>query len=341
VPLYLGLDAGPHKLAGVVVEIDPHQRRIVFQHAVAADDGDALDRLLGMLAESAQIDIDDLRAIAATAHGDAAGGGDLQGRLAAPGGEELSAHWQRRYSFRPTPIAAWPDTDTARRIGSGVVTPGTLLVSLGTNDTVSAEGMPALRFRNGSLAREWIRFEHRLDWNAFAYLLEQTPGNGGYVMLPWLETEITPRVERAGLRRFGFDAFDAGLNVRGLVEGQMMAMANHAAGAGAGPIDRVIVIGAEAANRAVLQVMSNVFAADVHRLDAEHPAALGAALGAFYADRRAAGEPVTWQTAVSGFTEPNPGHRVSPNPRLAAMYAELRREYAILERLHKDRAPIC
>jgi hypothetical protein len=44
---------------------------------------------------------------------------------------------------------------------------------------------------------------------------------------------------------------------------------------------------------------------------------------------------------VSGFTEPNPGHRVSPNPRLVAMYQSLRREYAILEQLHKDRPPIC
>ena len=68
---------------------------------------------------------------------------------------------------------------------------------------------------------------------------------------------------------------------------------------------------------------------------------LGAALRAYHADRLAAGEPVSWKTVVSGFTDPQPGHRVAPNPKHVAMYADLRRDYAILETLHKDRAPIC
>ena len=70
--------------------------------------------------------------------------------------------------------------------------------------------MSLVCFRNGSLAREWIRLEHRLDWDGVARLLEQQPGNDGYVMLPWLETEITPHVPHAGVRRFGFDRLDAG-----------------------------------------------------------------------------------------------------------------------------------
>ncbi len=86
--------------------------------------------------------------------------------------------------------------------------------------------------------------------------------------------------------------------------------------------------------------MANVFGVDVYRLDVENSAALGAALRAYHADRLTAGEPVSWKTVVSGFTEPNPGHRVSPNPKLVALYEELRREYAILEQLHKDRRPI-
>ena len=165
-------------------------------------------------------------------------------------------------------------------------------------------------------------------------------------MLPWLEPEITPLVAHPGLRRFGFDARDAGRNVRALVEGQMMAMANHAEALarrslGEGRVDRIIVTGVDAANRALLQVMANVFGVDVYRLDVAHPAALGAALRAYQADRLDSIEPVSWKTVVSVFTEPNPGHRVWPNPKYVALYAELRREYAILERLHHDRRPIC
>ena len=69
--------------------------------------------------------------------------------------------------------------------------------------------------------------------------------------------------------------------------------------------------------------------------------ALGSALRAYHADRLASGEPVSWKTVVSGFTDPKPGHRVSPNPKHVAIYAELRKNYAMLERLHQHRRPIC
>ncbi len=119
-----------------------------------------------------------------------------------------------------------------------------------------------------------------------------------------------------------------------------MAMATHVPAMGA-PIEKVIASGGAAANRAILQVMANVFGVEVYRLDTDHAAALGAALRAYHADRLAAGEPVSWTTVVSGFTDPKPGHRVSPNPKHVAIYAELRKDYAMLERLHQDRQPIC
>jgi xylulokinase len=200
--------------------------------------------------------------------------------------------------------------------------------------------MNLICFRNGSLAREWIRHHYQLDWEAVASLLEE-PSEDGRVMLPWLETEITPRIAHAGLRRFGFDRQDAAANVRGLIEGQMMAIANHADGISGVSIDRVIATGGAASNRAILQVMANVFDVDVYRLDIENSAALGAALRAYHAERLVANEPVSWHTVVSGFTDPNPAQRVSPNPQHAAMYRERRRDYAFLERLHKDRDPIC
>ena len=271
----------------------------------------------------------------------------------------LSAYWQRRYSLPAAPVVAWSGDNPCSLLGTGVIRPGVIAVSLGTSDTVFASSptpgarashvfrsptgdfMSLLCFRNGSLAREWVRLDHRLDWATFAALLEQSPGNDGYVMLPWLEGEITPRVEQAGVRRFGFDRTDAGKNVRGLVEGQMMAMANHAVDVTSDPIDRIIATGGAAANRALLQVMANVFGVDVYRLDVDNSAALGAALRAYHADRLAAGEPVSWKTVVSGFTDPNPGHRVSPNPKLVAMYEQLRREYSTLEQMHRDRGAIC
>jgi len=269
----------------------------------------------------------------------------------------LAPYWQQRYTLPATAVLAWTGDNPSSLIGTGIIHDRVVAVSLGTSDTVFAlttepagqsshvfrsptgDFMNLVCFRNGSLAREWMRMEYGLDWSAVSQLLRQSPGNDGGLMLPWLEIESTPRIAHAGLRRFGFDSADAGRNVRGLIEGQMMAIANHAAAVSA-RIDRVIATGGAAVNRDILQVMANVFGVDVYRLDVENSAALGAALRAYHADRLAAGEPVSWKTAVSGFTEPNAGHRVSPNPKHVAMYAELRRDYAILESTHKDREPI-
>jgi len=270
----------------------------------------------------------------------------------------LSPYWQKRYALPAAAIVPWTGDNPSSLIGTGIIHDRVAAVSLGTSDTVFAltttpaassshvfrsptgDFMNLVCFRNGSLAREWVRMEYGQDWDAVAKILESSPGNDGWLMLPWLEIESTPRIAHAGLRRFGFDRGDAARNIRGLIEGQMMAIANHAA-AVSGTIDRVIATGGAAVNRAILQVMANVFGVDVYRLDVENSAALGAALRAYHADRLAAGEPVSWKTVVSGFTEPQPGHRVWPNPKLVAMYADLRRDYAILETLHKDRAPIC
>ena len=180
----------------------------------------------------------------------------------------------------------WTGDNPSSLIGTGIIHDRVVAVSLGTSDTVFAlttepagqsshvfrsptgDFMSLVCFRNGSLARDWVRTEYGLDWDAVAAVLEKQPGNDGWLMLPWLEAEITPRVAHAGLRRFGFDRVDAERNVRGLIEGQMMAIANHAA-AVSRTIDRVIATGGAAVNRAILQVMANVFGVDVDRLDVE------------------------------------------------------------------------
>ena len=271
----------------------------------------------------------------------------------------LSPYWQRRYSFPRAAIVPWSGDNPSSLVGAGIITEGVLAVSLGTSDTAfsctiepaagsshvfrspTGDFMSLVCFRNGSLTREWLRQQYRLEWNDVTQLLDLRPGNDGQLMLPWLENEITPRVARAGLRRFGFDAHDAGANIGALIEGQMMAIANHAAALSRLPVDRVIATGGAAVNRAILQVMANVFGVDVYRSDVENSAALGAALRAYHADRLASGEPVSWRTVVSGFTDPISGHRVSPNPQHAIAYKALRNDYAMLERVHQHRDPIC
>lgn len=271
----------------------------------------------------------------------------------------LSSYWQNRYSFPAARIVPWSGDNPSSLIGTGIIGEGMLAVSLGTSDTAftcssdptraashvfrSPTGgfMNLVCFRNGSLTREAVRQHHGLDWDAVAAILDEGPSPERRVMLPWLETEITPRVTRAGLRRFGFDGHDPAADVRGVIEGQMMAIANHAAALSRSPIERVVATGGATVNRAILQVMANVIGADVDRLEVQNSAALGAALRAYHADQLAAGNALSWDAVVSGFTETTPVHRVTPEPRHVARYAELRQDYAMLERLHQHRHPIC
>lgn len=342
---------------------------------------EALDRLLGRLAAAAEIEVERIQAISGATHLNDEGGLhqhlpdakalDPSAALATQlkpssaiarrfdslsayfealiGGADarLSPYWRKRFALPHAAIVPWSDDKAAIAIGTGVIRDGVIAIAFGTNDTViacsteSAPGASLITFRNGSLTRDLVRLEYGLNWDEVARLLDKSPGNDGCLMLPWVEPETTPAVAHAGARRFGFDRHDATRNVRGLIEGQMMAMANHLAAMRGAPVEKVIATGGAAVNRAILQVMANVFGVEVYRLDTEQSAALGAALRAYHADRLAAGEPVSWRTVASGFTDPKPGHRVSPNPKYVAMYAELRKDYAVLERLHRDRHPIC
>ena len=195
-------------------------------------------------------------------------------------------------------------------------------------------------FRNGSLTRDWVRRSHHLDWDQFSAALEQTPaGNRGAMMLPWLEAEITPSVTRAGLRRFAYDGRDPAQDVRAVVEGQMMAMANHSAPI-ARDLKRIVATGGASVNRAVLQVMADVFGVPVDSLGVANSACLGAALRALHVDRVVSDEPLSWQSVVKGFTDTPASERVLPVAERVELYRELRVRYAELEALHRNRAPI-
>jgi xylulokinase len=270
----------------------------------------------------------------------------------------LSKYWQDRYSFGATPVMTWTGDNPSSLVGTGIVSEGHLAVSLGTSDTAfalthePASGsshvfgapiggfMNLVCFRNGSLTRDWVRRSHHLDWEQFAAALERTPaGNAGAVMLPWLEAEITPHVSSPGIRRFAYDGRDPAQDVRAVVEGQMMAMANHST-----PIARdlksIVATGGGSVNRAVLQVMADVFGAPVDQLAVANSACLGAALRALHVDRVISDEPLSWHSVVKGFTDPRAGERVQPVDERVELYRALRVRYAELEALHRDRAPI-
>lgn len=270
---------------------------------------------------------------------------------------EIAPYWRRKYGFGPAILIPWSGDNPSSLVGLGLVTPGVLGISLGTSDTVfgpiaqpaydpdgaghvfgsPAGGYMALTcFANGSLARERVRDAYGLDWDGFSAALRGTQaGNGGALMTPWFVPEITPRVARAGVRRHGLDEAEAdgARVVRAVVEAQAMAMRLHSRWIAPRPA-AIRATGGAAANREILQVIANVFDAEVVRSAPRNAASLGAALRAYHAERRAEGEPVEWEAVVAGFTAPD--LRVQPDPAAVAVYARMLPAYERFESLTTD-----
>jgi xylulokinase len=264
---------------------------------------------------------------------------------------ELSEYWQQRHWLPRAKVVAWSGDNPSSLVGLGLIHPGQMAISLGTSDTLfgpvegpdpdpsgsghvfasPAGGYMALTcFANGSLARERVRDAYGLDWPTFSRLLKETPpGNGDALMLPWFAPEITPLVTDARPLRYGLDPADAPRNVRAVVEGQMLAMRLHARWM-TNRVRSLRATGGAAVNREILQVMADVFDAEVSRTQPRNSASLGAALRAFHADRASAGTPLAWDEIVTGFTEPG-DIRVVPDRKAVAAYARLLPIYEAVE----------
>ena len=264
----------------------------------------------------------------------------------------LSAYWQARHGLPAARVVVWSGDNPCSLIGTGLVREGRVAISLGTSDTMfglmnepridrtgtghvfgapTGAFMGLTVFANGSLARERVRDAFGLSWSQFSKMLESTPaGNNGGMLLPWFDPEITPPVMAPGVRRFNLSPDDAPANVRGVIEAQMMALALHSRWMGV-PIDCIHATGGAAANRAILQVMADVFGAEVYQCAVENSACLGAALRAWHAHAASEGRQLAWEDLVCGIAEPIAAGRLTPDPVRHAVHLDAIRTYAARE----------
>lgn len=258
----------------------------------------------------------------------------------------LREDWQSRFGFSQMRLVAWSGDNPCSLVGTGLIREGQLAISLGTSDTifglmraprVSDDGtghvfasplgdyMGITVFRNGALARERVRQELGMTWDAFSAALRRTPaGNDGVLMLPWFEPEITPRVDAPPPVALTSDNATPDQRARAIIEAQAMALRLHSAwmGVSAGAIHAT---GGASVNPEILQVLADVFDAPVHRFAAPDSAALGAALRAYQADT---GQP--WTDVIAGFVTPV-GAPTEPSPTHRATYTSLLFSYQEIE----------
>jgi xylulokinase len=270
----------------------------------------------------------------------------------------IAPYFVEKYGFATgTPIVAFTGDNPSSLVGMGATRPGTAVISLGTSDTVFAAmsaprtdprgfghvfGNPAggfmclICFANGSLAREEVAKRVGLDWPAFerAILNDTAPGNGGQLMLPYFVPEMTPKLLKPEVRLFGdaqFSAFQSpAATARAIVEAQALAMQRYSEFIGEVP-SNILATGGAAKNRGILQVIADVFQAEVRTLKVGNSSALGGALRA----ANAAGK-IGWEPLFERFAAPDSASRIAPNREAAAAYAPLRERFALeVDRLAK------
>jgi xylulokinase len=261
----------------------------------------------------------------------------------------ISDYFVQKYGFCANiPIFAFSGDNPSSLVGMGATRPGLIVISLGTSDTVFAAmsqprtdprgyghvfGNPAggfmslICFTNGSLAREEVAKKHELSWDAFSHaILEETvPGNGGSFMLPYFVPETTPRLLRPTPRYFGSEAFMAqkepAAAARGIVESQAISMRLHSDWIGERP-EALLVTGGASRNRGILQVLADVFEAELRTFSVGNSSALGGAMRAAHVVER-----TSWDDLAKKFAAPDPGSSVQPNPAASSAYGELRARF--------------
>jgi xylulokinase len=225
----------------------------------------------------------------------------------------------------------------------GAASPGKVVISLGTSDTLFA-AMPAPRtdpngfghvfgnpaggymslicFKNGSLAREAIKEKYGLSWESFEKdALSQTPaGNNGAMMLPFYEPEITPAIDTEGPVFSSEHHYSSDEAVRAVLESQFLNMRTHSDWLGVSP-SRIFITGGASENDGIAQVIANIFGVPVDRLDVPGSATIGAGM------RAALGLGEDLDKLESKFSQPKKGRTLEPDPTACHIYNEVLPKY--------------
>jgi xylulokinase len=259
----------------------------------------------------------------------------------------IAPYFVNKYGFSEKCLSVlWTGDNPSSLVGMGAAQPGKVVISLGTSDTLFAaltepltdpngfghvfgnpwgEYMSLVCFRNGSLAREALRDELSAEWSDFEAAVSRPP-LAKEVMLPFVEPEITPRTDGAGLMRNSSSELSTLERIRLLLEGQFLNMRLHSVWMQLQP-DVIYVTGGASANQGICQVIADVFGAPVKRLSVSGSVCLGAGMRA-----AEAAFDESKQRLESLFCPTDPDSKIEPNRSLSPIYDNKLQEFAQLVR---------
>ena len=219
---------------------------------------------------------------------------------------KISDYFVEKYGFsNEVSIVVFTGDNPSSLVGTAASTPSKTVISLGTSDTFFAAmphtvsdpngyghvfgnpsgGCMSLQcFLNGSLAREYLKNKYEYSWNQFTKALSETPpGANGNYMLPFFSPEISPLYEGNGPVLKGNSNFENWRSpkfaIRSCIEGQFINMKVHTEWMQMIP-ETIYVTGGASKNRAIIQILSDIFQSKVKRSEVAGSVALGGAIRA-------------------------------------------------------------
>ncbi len=265
----------------------------------------------------------------------------------------VASYFSEKYELPAgTPVVAFTGDNPSSLVGMGASRPGKVVISLGTSDTLFAAMpephtdpngyghvfgnplggyMSLVCFLNGSLAREKVREQLGVDWDAFDRdgISRTSPGNSSNLMLPFFGPEITPRGNFKEPVLKGSAEFESWQDqpavVRACLEGQFMNMWLQSRWIGVAT-DTIYLTGGASQNLGIAQVIADVFDAAVVRL----PVTGSVALGAAYRAASACGESPAeiFERMLSSMAT----ETVDPSPEAGQAYTTAKQQFAELLR---------
>ncbi|MDG1701903.1 MAG: FGGY-family carbohydrate kinase [Opitutae bacterium] len=219
---------------------------------------------------------------------------------------KISDYFVKKYGFsEKVSVVVFTGDNPSSLVGTAASTPSKTVISLGTSDTFfaampstvsdpngfghvfgnpSGGSMSLQCFLNGSLAREYVKDKYEYSWDQFTDALSETPpGCNGNYMLPFFSPEISPLYNGNGPVLKGTSIFEnwrsPKLAIRACIEGQFMNMKVHTDWMQMVP-EIIYVTGGASKNTTIIQILSDIFQADVQRLEVSGSVALGGAIRA-------------------------------------------------------------
>lgn len=230
--------------------------------------------------------------------------------------DKISDYFVKRYGFsKECIIIAFSGDNPCSLVGSGILNPGIVGISLGTSDTIFSlvdkteakfnfdghlfvsptdenQYMMMVCMKNGALVREKIKKLQANDsWEEIEKSLnESNPGNNGICGFFFEYPEISPEINVSNFTLF-LDKTGQEININQIAEKEIIRAVFESKAFllklalekfGIRNIEKVIVTGGSSKCFGFLQIISDVFNCEIYKLDNAETAALGAALRAFH-----------------------------------------------------------